>query len=180
MTPLQQIGAGRLPHGVDDLVGLEWLEKVVLNPAAVNGINRILEPAETGHHDANSLWRMEADMFEQLDATLTGQLLIGQDNIDGTLRQNGPSRFGRFAAEKLEFGSQQLAQQAPDGRLVIDDQDRATITAHGPDPYGNEKGEKPIRLQRQYNSYSCARAKRKRRGVAESPMVREFFVIFLR
>ena len=128
---LDQIRPRRLPHGMQDLVVFERLEQVVLDPAAVDGVDRVFEPAEAGHHDADGVRGMQADVFEQLHAALTGQLLVGEDNVDRPFGEDAPGRLRGIGGEYLEFGVENLGKQIPDGLLVVNDQDRTAKSAHG-------------------------------------------------
>ena len=93
LVPL--VVVGRLPHGVQELVGLPRFEEVVVDPAAVDGVDGVFEPAEAGHHDADGLWAAQTNVFQQLHARLSGELLVGQNNIDRPLGEDFAGRLGR-------------------------------------------------------------------------------------
>ena len=96
---------------VNDLVVLERLEQVMLDPAAVDSVDRVFEPAQAGHHDADGVRRMQADVLEQLHAGLAGKLLVGEDDVDRPLGQDGSGGFGRIGRDDFELGAEQLGEQ---------------------------------------------------------------------
>ena len=91
-----------------------------MDPATIDRIDRIFKPAEARHHDSNRLRRLETDMLQQLNARLTGKLLIGQDNIDGPLSKDFTSCFGRRDPQNLEIAAKELGEKIANSRFIID------------------------------------------------------------
>jgi hypothetical protein len=59
-------------------------------------------------------------MLEELNARLTRKLLIGQDNIDGSLSKYFTSCFGRRNPQNLEIATKEFGEEISNSRFIVD------------------------------------------------------------
>lgn len=98
--------------------------------SAVDGVDRIFESGDTGHEDSDTVRRVESHPFEKLHAHLTGQLLIGQNDVHIATLKDALRFLGTGGDQYLEVVREEHRQHREDGRIVIDHQNGALVTAH--------------------------------------------------
>ena len=117
-------------NGLEQFLGPPGLEKVVINLAAVDGLDGFFELGKAGHKQADGLWMVTAPPLQQLHARHAGHFLVTEDQVDvgpGELTLGG---IGGISSQHVEVSAEQGSQGGEDVGFVIHNQKRALLLAH--------------------------------------------------
>jgi hypothetical protein len=121
---------GGIAQDLEQLLGPAGLHQVVVDVAQVDGVDGIVQLREAGHEQAHDLRAVLAHPFEKLNPGPPGHALVGEDDIEGAVFENGLRGIGRAGGQDLEVPADQGGQRGQNIRLVVNDEDRAFGRAH--------------------------------------------------
>jgi hypothetical protein len=122
MTLFQLICPRGAPQYLQQVLGPERFIDVTIDLPAINGVDRILKLAVTGHEHANGLWKPFSGPLEQLHACYSRQGLVGQKKLGGFLRKDLLRFLGGSRRANIKLAANQLRNRGQNGWIIIDDQ----------------------------------------------------------
>ena len=119
------------------------LDKVL--GAGADRIDDVVDGAVGGNHDDRQFGMALFDDGQQLQAALSGQRQIEQQQVEALLLQRAQSLFAIDGhGDRVAFQREQHLQRLADGRLVVNDQDaRQTGVAGGSDRQTDSRADRP-------------------------------------
>jgi hypothetical protein len=110
-------------HDHRDFFDLERLQNVVVG-AALHGVDRRFDGAETGHDDGERVGRDFGDRFQELHAAHARHLEVADDEVVVRATQLGErARAVLGRAHHIPLHPQELGQDLANALLIVDDKD---------------------------------------------------------